>query len=366
MALRTIPFLFALASLTVMAQAQRVPEPPLPGEEGPVSPGEAFSLLPQPGDLPPESAPENLEVDPMPVAPAPEDIPDLPPLVAPDDEEVPDLPIIPGLTPPRSSAPIPRSEALRKTDPAVPGGTPQENTPQFDPTRLAASIYWYPSPRLARQASIELRRPLLLVFTHSTLATSQHFDEDLLIQPDFKELAAGNIILCKLEYSNDSLQGLEVDAKKRRTDALNSFKTYYKVKGFPSAVLFDESGREMTRISGYRRVENPASGEIFSMGDVLLERLKDAMKRWENTRRAAQEKEARLIADGFRLWRSHTGSTLMARLVQARPDGIILMDPEGRRRGVRSSQLMLWDAEWARRKQREYDQRYPSAAPVTE
>ncbi len=346
-----------LLTTVAMTYAQRVPEPPLPGEEGPVSPGEAFALLPPAGDFPQDSLPATEEPTepPPPRAPAPEDFPDIPPLVAPDDEEVPPLPALPGLTPPRMPDAIPRSQA-----PGPGGVLPGHSTPRSmepDPLRLASSVIWYGDPRKARKASIQLGRPLLLCFSHSASINSAHLTEDLLAHPDFKEFAAGNIVLSRLEYSSASLKGMSYDAQDLRKAALDHFKSYYKVKGFPCAILFDETGREMTRISGYTRLKNPQTGESFSGGEGLLDRLREATKRWSDRRRAEQEKEQRLTADGFRLWRSHTGSTLMAKLVESRAEGCILMDASGRRRGVRRSQLTLWDVEWARRKQLEYDAR---------
>jgi hypothetical protein len=51
------------------------------------------------------------------------------------------------------------------------------------------------------------------------------------------------------------------------------------------------------------------------------------------------------------MWTSTAGTSLLAKMVRCSPQEITLMDENSAWRTVRPDQLLLFDAEWARRKQ---------------
>jgi hypothetical protein len=329
-------------------RAAPVPLPPLPGEEGPVTPIEAFSLFPGSGEIPPESiAPDEPDpVQPPPETSAVDQLPDVEPLGLPSDgEAMPDLPAVPGLIVP----------TYRPANPA--GGVPSvrpDGVPDLLPlpeVQLAKKSTWYRSPREARKVSLAERKPLLLFFAQlwdgPTCGTVQ-LNNDLFSMPEFKEFAASRLVLTMLQYPVGSPGKNYSEAK---LAALDQFKTYFKVKGFPTVILIDETGRELERFKGYRRVTDQQSGQVYSGAHVLLDRLKEAEHRHSERRRYKQERIDNLTSQGYRIWTSRKGSTMMGKLVEAKPERIILKDENGRWRQVLPVQLILYDAEWARRKQ---------------
>jgi hypothetical protein len=324
-------------------RAGPVPEPPLPGEEGPVTPVEAFSILPAPGEIPPESiAPgEPDPVQPPPVIPAMDQLPDIEPLGLPSDgEPMPDLPPVPGLVLPGRTPPRPG------VAPSAPDLLPDLlPTPEL---QLATKSMWYRSPHQARKAAVAEGKPLLIFFAQMWGETcgSALLNDDLLAMPEFNEFASAKLILTKLQYPVGTGGGIG----EAKLAALQQFKDYFKITGFPVIVVIDETGRELERIKGYRRVKQPGSDVEYSSGHVLLARLKEAEHRHSERRRYRQERIDKLTAQGYRLWTSRAGSTMMGKLVDAKPQRVILMDENGQWRQVLPAQLTLFDAEWARRK----------------
>lgn len=326
-----------------------LPEAPLPGEEGPVSSDEAFSLLPSPDAVPPEGTPpiEENPVVPPPEAATMDQLPDIEPLGMPSDgEPMPELPPVPGLVLP--TQPKPRTIAPGDNPNPVEPGTASDLLPPPS-IELAKSVLWHRSPLEARKASIKQRKPLLLFFAQMWDGSpTVQLNNDLLAMPEFKEFAAANLILTKLQFPVGSPGRGYTEAK---LEALKRFKDYFKVKGFPTIVVIDEDGRELKRIKGYVRVKDLQNGQEFSTAHSLLDQLKDTLHRYDERRQYQQKRIDNLISQGYRLWKSRAGSTMMGKLVEAKPERIILADETGHWRQVHPSQLILFDAEWARRKQ---------------
>lgn len=338
--------LFGLA-MPVMAV-----EPPLPGEEGAVSSGEAFSLLPGPGEIPPESVghptPEDEIVMPPPAA-GMDQLPDIEPLGLPSDgEAMPELPDIPGLVLPGRNS-VPPLPGGQPADTANPGGAPSLLPPPE--LQLAKKTNWYRSPIEARKASIAKGKPLLIFFAQMRPqddgSPTARLNDDLFSIDEFNEFAAAKLILTKLQYPVGSPGKNYTEAK---LAALQKFKDYFKVTGFPTVVMIDEQGRELVRLKGYRRISDPRGGPEFSTAHVHLDKLKEAVSRWEEKKRYRDQHVNDLKAQGYRLWTSRQGSSMMGKLVEAKPDRIVLKDENGRWRKVLPAQLTLFDAEWARRK----------------
>lgn len=332
--------------------ARGVVEPPLPGEEGPVTTGEAFSLLPGPGEIPAESIPgagEDEVVTPPPVSSPMDETPGLEPLGMPSDgEPMPELPPIPGLVLPGRSAAAPAGGTV---PPAFSNPVPDLLPPPE--LQLAKKSAWVRSPIEARKLSAAQGKPLLIFFAQMRPGDdgsgTARLNDDLFATDEFNEFAAAKLVLTKLQYPVGSPnKNIYPEAK---LAALQKFKDFFKPRGFPAIILLDDQGREMERIQGYRRVSEPGSGVEYSTAHVALDRLKEAVHRWEEKYRYRQERIANLKSQGYRVWTSRKGSTMMGKLVEAKPERIVLKDENGRHRQVQPAQLILYDAEWARRKE---------------
>ena len=347
-----IRYLFLLSAPAFLplpaVRAQDVPLPPLPGEEGPVTPGEAFAILPGRGEIPPESlVPEDTIIEPPPETQALDQMPDIEPLGMPSDgEPMPEMPHVPGLVLPKQPVAVPGRNLLPGT-PDSPGMLP-DLLPPAD-LQLATKSLWYKSPLAARKVAVAEDKPLLMFFAQmpDKVCLSAKLHDDLFILPEFNEFASARLALTKLQYPVGSRKN---EYPEEKLAALKNFQTYFKVTGFPTVVVIDKNGRELERFKGYRQVTD-ASGQKYSTGLILLDRLKEAVSRHEERRRFRTERVARLLAQGFRQWTSRKGSSMMGRLVKATPEYIILSDENGQKRSVLPAQLTLYDAEWARRKE---------------
>ena len=349
------------------APPSAVPEPPLPGEDGPVPSGEAFEMLPLPGEAPPESqvAPPTEPPTTPPTAPVPpagaiyDQMPDLPPLGLPSDgEAMPDLPSAPGLVAPDPSAT--RADMPPGT-PAAPGSPdaslPQDPVPDDPAMSLARKAYWHPSPMAARKASVASGKPLLLFFASKWDGQCPAVDlvDDLFSQSEFSEYASDHLVLATIF---EPVGSPPKSFTRERMAAIRRFKEYFKVQSFPTVVILDDKGRELERIKGYARHrtwqkvgKEVKQGPAYSTAHQVMQRIRDAVQRHEAAMQRVRERQDWLRSQGFRVWHSRTGSSLLARLVEARPDRITLIDEKNRLWRVRPPQLILFDAEWARRKQ---------------
>ena len=342
-------FLLAAAALPPLrpAYAADIPLPPLPGEEGPVTPGEAFSILPGPGEIPAESlTPGDTIVEPPPETQGLDQLPDFEPLGLPSDgEQMPELPHIPGLMLPRQPKAMPGRDLL----PGAPGSLP-DLLPAAD-LQLAKRSLWHRSPFAARKVAAAEDKPLLILFWQlpNPQCLSAQLNDDLFIIEEFNEFAAAKLVLTRLQYPV-GIPNRNVYSEEK-LDVMMKAQRYFKVTGFPTVVMIDKTGRELERIKGYRRITDQTTGQVYSPSHILLDRLKEASNRHEERRRFRTEKIDRLVAQGYRQWMSRKGSSMMGKLVQAAPERIVLVDENGQLRTVLPAQLTLYDAEWARRKQ---------------
>ena len=333
-----------------MAWPGRGVEPPLPGEDGPRPDKQAFQPLLEPGDvLPPDS-----EAPVLPEGPAvmpPELFPEGSPGNIPaDGEKAPPVPFVPGLIQPEDAPEDPSSSLL----------PPPSQVSSMPGMELAARAYWHKSPREAREVAKRGRKPLLLLFytrfksapvgAYAGGAVGDQniaINDDLLSTPEFNEWASSHIVLTRLFYPISPPKDFP-EAKKA---ALQQFKDYFKVKGFPYIILLDENGREIERVKGYRRVST-GRGEDLSSAIPIMERLKTAVARREAVIASADEKMARLLAQNYRGWTSRAGTTLMAKMVSAADGAVILMSDEGAQFRVVPEQLSIIDRAWINRQQK--------------
>lgn len=334
-----------------MAWPGRGVEPPLPGEDGPRPDKQAFQPLLEPGDmLPPGSEAPVLPEGPavMPPELFPEGSPGYTPV---DGENAPPVPFVPGLIQPGE---VPTGIPGTKDPGLTP---PPAEVPGIPGMELAARAFWHKSPREAREVSKRERKPLLLWFrtrwksapvaAYGSGAVGDQniaINDDLLSTPEFNEWAASHIVLTSLFYPTSPPR----DFPEEKKAALQHFKDYFKVKGFPYIILLDENGREIERIKSYSRLKS-AGGEDLSTAAPILERLKTAVSRRESVIAAADEKMARLFAQNYREWTSRAGTKLMARMVSAADGAVILMSAEGEHFRVVPEQLSIIDRAWINR-----------------
>jgi thioredoxin-related protein len=368
-----LPVLFFAAALALTeSSVAQVPEPPLPEPDN-HSARPAFDLLVPPrqadGDAIPEDLPGALPTDEFPagglphedpinmedpIQPAPEGenlqlLQDIDAPGAPSDgEPLPEIPHVPGLVLPKFR-PAPTLAPGAAPSPLLPNGIPAPDLLPAPGFQLAAKSRWIKSPYEASRIAREEQKPLLIFFAQllNGSGPTAHLNDDLIVLDEFNQFASARLVLTKLQYPTGSPGKNYTEGK---LAVLNMVKEKFKIRGFPAIVLLDDKGHEIERISGYARVKDN-NGVIYSSAHTILERLKEAEKRFSERRTYRQERIDRLTAQGYRTWYSTTGTSLLAKMVRAEPHQIILMDENSAWRTVRPDQLKLYDAEWARRKQ---------------
>ncbi len=319
-------------------------EPPLPGEDGPRPAAEVFQPLLLPGDtLPPGS-----EAPALPEGPAvlpPELFPESGPVTEGDPSAMLPEPLDSGLP-----VDLPKPGELAPP-PLLP--PPSQSSPSLLPSmEMGARAYWHKSPREAREVARRERKPLLLFFYQKWKSAPMAsmgasggdnniaMNDDLLATPEFNEFASSHLVLTRLFYPIGSPDKKVFTPE--RLAALQQFKEYFKVKGFPCLILLDENGREIERQTGYVRTKT-GRGVDLSRAGPILERLKTAVLRREAVIAAADEKMDRLLKQNYREWTSQAGTKLLAKLVSSTASEVILMDAEGELRRVASEQLCIVD-----------------------
>jgi thioredoxin-related protein len=360
-----LPLIALVCSAALLPAAPKgVPEPPLPGVDGSTaSSRKPFDLLPprDGGMLPADAVPENLEDTGLPlpeydpILPAPEGdslevFQDMEAPGAPSDgEPMPEIPHIPGLVVPKFRPQLPDAPQESGILPAESDPGPGGDLLPAPTVELATRAQWIPSPYQARRLSAEQGRPLLIYFAQRIdgPCPSDWLNDDLLAQPEFNEFAAARLVLTMLQYPSGS-PGRNFTEEKLAV--LNMVREKFKIRGFPALVMLDDRGQEIKRITGYRRVKDEA-GVPYSTANGILEQLKEAEKRFSERRRFQLERVERLTSQGYRMWTSTAGTSLLAKMVRCSPQEITLMDENSAWRTVRPEQLQLFDAEWARRKQ---------------
>lgn len=326
--------------LCAAGSASAVPPPP-PGEDPdlPVMPGPVASdpFLPPPGEKPPETNVPKSELPPelQEAMRLPEDLPEV---VQPGEAST--IEILPGVV-------------VESDLPAAPGARKVQPQPGDSPAAPAANVprpengLWYLSPPNAVKAAKVLRRPVLFFFSglrDMPQSPSTYLNMDLLSSGKYRGYAGHHLVQVLLDYT-----GKLPDRKK---EAMEKVRTWAKVRGFPALVIYDPDGNELFRQRGYSRLPDPRSGKlVFSNADNVMSRIEDAVSRWEAREKAIREKEEKLLAMGYRLWRSNDGNySVRARLVDSGPAGVTLADDKDRTLRVFTERLSVFDQIWVKRK----------------
>lgn len=101
----------------------------------------------------------------------------------------------------------------------------------------------------AQKLAKEEKRPMLVLFTGSDwCGWCKKLHGDVLSKPEFEKFAASKkLVLVYIDFPQESNM---TKAEKERNKQLAST---YKVRGFPTTVVFDANGKELGRMPGYSK-----------------------------------------------------------------------------------------------------------------
>ncbi len=335
--------------------------PPLPSADDPEA------------TMDPVNDPATAPVPPGAVAalPAPVLPPGLPPLGLPSDGEpapafpgLPDLPnfipsspaALPGFQPGETPSAVPQEMPVPEGA-APAAGTPPGPAPVVSMAERHARsgfAYWHKSPKQARDIAMKEGKCLLLAMTGGpNSAPSRDLSKEVFGTSQFNAFALKSMVLSSLDYDPADRVRYGVTApseedqqKAARLDAMAHCRKSLGIKGFPTVILFGPDGKEITRFSGYQ-IKQPRRASWYP--EKYFQRIKEAVAGELAARETALKAREKLIVDGYREWTSAQGSKLFAKLVEARPDQILLKDESGKPRAVKPEQLYIADREVIRR-----------------
>jgi protein disulfide-isomerase len=99
----------------------------------------------------------------------------------------------------------------------------------------------------AKARAATLKRPLLLDFTGSDwCGYCIKLDNEVFSKPEFKLLGDKTLVLVKVDFPHALPQTAAIKSQNQGLQAT------YGVRGLPTLVLLDSSGKEVTRWVGYR------------------------------------------------------------------------------------------------------------------
>lgn len=251
----------------------------------------------------------------------------------------PGTPVIPGGNESgRPVVPITPDSEIVFTDPDA----PDADIPELS-TLLAAPKRgpWENSETLARQRSAREGKPLLIWFTDSQGSPMcKALSEELFSTHEFGGWASEKLVRLKVDAMPDkeALDKTEnLDSKETmRINMLNysaALKKRYKVMGYPSLIMLNNSGEVVGRYRGYKRGE----------ADYLWGQLKhaeavsyEAYKGWRKT----------LEKKGYREWQDRRGRKVFARLTSYSKGTLTFIEPDGTRSKTDENKLSDQDREW--------------------
>ncbi|MBU6301723.1 MAG: thioredoxin family protein [Verrucomicrobia bacterium] len=135
------------------------------------------------------------------------------------------------------------SSFLPETQPAA-GALPDPARPTLStPQRPEDFARWERDPARAKRKSELLGRPLLILFTGlSWSSNAKLLGEEVFLSKSFNRLARENLTLLYLDFPQNPREA---------PAALQQFKTYYDVRGFPSVLILHPDGSTAYRRTGY-------------------------------------------------------------------------------------------------------------------
>jgi protein disulfide-isomerase len=114
-------------------------------------------------------------------------------------------------------------------------------------TALAAKPGWLENFETAKKQAAAEKKHVLLDFTGSDWCSwCLKIDKEIFAKPDFKEFSAAHLVLLELDFPTGREQPAEL---KTQNQALQR---QFKVEGYPTLVLLDPAGKEVTRWVGFK------------------------------------------------------------------------------------------------------------------
>jgi thiol-disulfide isomerase/thioredoxin len=281
----------------------------------------------------------------------------LPPIYAPTNgAEMPEIPNIPGLVLPevlvRSQEQIQKDE-IEIAKRIANGTVPKSMAAALNPRLLST---WIRSPREARQLSITKQRPMLLVIAGFDWSPScKSLSRYLLAHPAFKNFTQTNqLVLSALNVPSKSPSG-ENPIKVAEFKAINKYRSFLRVRGLPTIIMFDPEGKELSRTSGFNGSALNVKATLMDKMTLItgvMEKELDRLDKRDINRKTMRENQ------NYRDWTSTSGTTLFAKisgraLLEAPSDtdskatvpAAILMDEHGKEHTVAHTTLSQPDVE---------------------
>lgn len=136
------------------------------------------------------------------------------------------------------------STSFLPEDPSQPGASPETPRPTLSsPQRPEDFARWERDPARAKRKSELLGRPLLILFTGLSWSTNAKLlGEEVFLSKSFNRLAREHLTLLYLDFPQNPREA---------PAALQQFKTYYDVRGFPSVLILRPDGSVAYRRTGY-------------------------------------------------------------------------------------------------------------------
>lgn len=118
--------------------------------------------------------------------------------------------------------------------------------------KQGANGEWVDDVAYAKQVASSTSRPILTLFTGSDwCGWCKRLDGEVFSKPEFKQFASQKVVMLKIDFPRGIPQ---TDAVRQANRALQ---TQYGVRGYPTVVLTDATGRELGR-TGYKPGGPPA------------------------------------------------------------------------------------------------------------
>jgi thiol-disulfide isomerase/thioredoxin len=250
----------------------------------------------------------------------------LPPLKPPKDGEIaPPLPeVVAGLVILPEKRLDPDSEIPDIVDPSAPA----PDVPN-----------WYTNPKKAHNLAKETGKYHMMALTGLEWNTQPNASvllrDDILNTPAFSEFSKDKFVLSYIDYSRNPNDW---------SDRHEQIKAYYGVKGFPTLIIFDNHGKQVGKVAGYRATADQTERKFLFRAE-----LTHLLKTDEEAKQHEIKTRERMLKDGYRDWQSAKGSTLFAKLVRANAKLAVFEDEERKTRKVELGQLSLGDRELVKR-----------------
>ncbi len=200
---------------------------------------------------------------------------------------------------------------------------------------------WEVSETVARQRSAREGKPLLIWFTDSQGSPMcKAVSEELFSTHEFGGWANERIVRLKIDATPDKERmdnaadlGSKEDLRVRMLAYSADLKKRYKVMGYPTLIMLNNSGEVVGRFRGYKRGEAQFLwGQIKHAEAVSSESLQSWRKSLEKI--------------GSREWQDRKGRKIFAKLTSYSKGTLTFIEPDGTRSKTDESKLSDTDRDW--------------------